>query len=266
MFCLLATVILSDLAEAGSQLTHKNASQPIIIEADDGIEWFSKEKFYLARGNASAKKGLLSVRADILKALYRDTNSKKNEIYRLEAAGKIVIQSPERTAYGDQGIYDLDRSVILVEGKNLLLKTQLDTVTASDSLEYWEKRNIAIARGNATATRGDKEIRADILNVKFKRVGSNSVQAVQMDASGGVTIRTPREVIIGNEGIYDVVQGIVTLTGDVKITRGESQLNGSIAEVNLQNGISRLISAKSLSGEKKVRGLFIPEPRQKKRE
>ena len=58
--------------------------------------------------------------------------------------------------------------------------------------------------------------------------------------------------VLGN-----VIEELVTYQA-MKITRGENQLNGSMAEVNLQSGVSRLISDKSLGGTK-VRGLFIPE-------
>jgi hypothetical protein len=50
--------------------------------------------------------------------------------------------------------------------------------------------------------------------------------------------------------------------GHVKITRGKSQLNGSIAEVNLKTGRSRLLSKSGLDGNQKVRGLFTRDVKQ----
>ena len=47
---------------------------------------------------------------------------------------------------------------------------------------------------------------------------------------------------------------LAQLTGGVKITRGETQLNGERAEVNLNTGRSRL-----LSGGERVKGVFLPK-------
>ena len=40
----------------------------------------------------------------------------------LEAIRKVIIETSERTAYGDYGIYNLDTRVAILEGKNLQLK------------------------------------------------------------------------------------------------------------------------------------------------
>jgi lipopolysaccharide export system protein LptA len=45
------------------------------------------------------------------------------------------------------------------------------------------------------------------------------------------------------------------LRGGVKITRGADQLNGDAAEIDLNTGVSRLLS----SGSGRVRGVFGPK-------
>jgi hypothetical protein len=45
----------------------------------------------------------------------------------------------------------------------LKLTTATDVVTARDSLEWYEQKQIAVARGNAVAVRNGKTIKADIL-------------------------------------------------------------------------------------------------------
>ncbi len=250
---------LSGIVLANSKTSKSNPNQPIEIDADQGIEWLAEDKVYLARGNANAKQGDFSMRADILKAFYRNTKSKKDEIYRIEANGQVVIRNLVQNVFGEHGIYDLDRSLIVVSGKNLRLDTGKEIVRAEEGLEFWQKSKLAVARGNASATRKDRRIRANLLTVQFIEDINGKLTAKQIDAQGGVLITTPSEVIVGNEGVYNVIEELVTLSGNVKITRGENQLNGSMAEVNLQSGVSRLISDKSLGGTKKVRGLFIPE-------
>ena len=260
-FVLIIGAALSIMASANAKLDPSGSNQPIEINADQGIEWLSEEKVYLARGNANAKQGDLSMRADILKAFYRNTKSEKDEIYRIEANGNVLINNLIQTVSGENGIYDLDQSLIVMSGGNLQLDTGKEIVRASDSLEFWEKSKIAVARGDASATRQKRTIRASLLTVQFVEDKNGNLKAKQIDAQGGVLITTPTEVIVGKEGIYNVIEELVTLSGDVKITRGDNQLNGSMAEVNLQNGFSRLISDKSLGGAKRVRGLFTPKRR-----
>ena len=77
----------------------------------------------------------------------------------------------------------------------------------------------------------------------------------QIDAIKNVVISTPNEIVRASEGVYDVQSGIATLTGSVKITRGQNQLNGESAVVNLNTGVSRLYGG----GRQGVEGVFTPD-------
>ena len=59
----------------------------------------------------------------------------------------MIVLSSNRIAYGDYGVYDLDNSVTILTGKNLRLKTALETIKARKRLEYWDKKKLAIAKG-----------------------------------------------------------------------------------------------------------------------
>ena len=48
--------------------------------------------------------------------------------------------------------------------------------------------------------------------------------------------------------------GIARLAGNVRITRGQNQLNGAEAEVNMKTGISRLLAGDG----GRVQGLVVP--------
>ena len=85
--------------------------------------------------------------------------------------------------------------------------------------------------------------------------GENRIERV--DAIGNVVITTPEEVVRGDEGVYDVLREVATLDGGVRVTRGENQLNGERAEVNLKTGVSRMLPGKKSGG--RVKGLFTPD-------
>jgi lipopolysaccharide export system protein LptA len=54
--------------------------------------------------------------------------------------------------------------------------------------------------------------------------------------------------------VYVPDSGIARLAGRVRITRGDNQLDGSEAEVNMKTGIARLLAG---TGQR-VQGLVIP--------
>lgn len=260
---LLAAVVVTagrPAAAQGFDLARR-ADVPIEVYADDGIEWSQDGKSITARGNAKAVRGTMTVTADTLTAFYRERNG-DSEIHRLEAAGKVTIASPKEKATGAHAAYDLDKAVVVLTGAPARLVTPTDTVTAQQRIEYWEKDRKAVAFGDAVAVRGDRRIRADRLTAYFVEGRGGELALHRADAAGDVSLRTAREVVTGEKGDYDAESGIVTLTGSVKITRDDNQLNGGYALVNLNTGISSLMAAPpgaKSGGQQRVQGLFVPE-------
>lgn len=242
---------------ARAQLLQSEGDEPVTIEADDGIEWVRDDKLYVARGNAKAVRGTLTVSADTLSAAYRPKDAGGSEVYRLEAMGNVEILSVNDRAVGDRAIYDIDQEVIVLLGDNLSFRNGVDTITARDSLEYWEVRRLAVARGDAVALRENQRIDADVLTAYFGDGPDGENRIERVDAIGNVVITTPEEVVHGDEGVYDVLREVATLIGDVRVTRGENQLNGNRAEVNLKTGVSRMLPGGKSGG--RVKGLFTPE-------
>ena len=230
--------------------------KPLEIYADEGIEWRREERVYVARGNARAIKDDTTIKAHELRAYYSGTGDGSGDIYKVEAIGAVVITSPDGTAHGDRGVYDVKSQVMVLTGKNLKLVTKGDTVTARDSLEYWQAQNLAVARGAAEVVQVDPEkktkniLRADVMTATFMEIaGSQEMRVV--DAYDNVEIITPCDYVSGDRGRYLVQEQIALVTGNVKITSGNNQLNGDEAEVNLVTGIS------TLKGDR-VKGLLIP--------
>lgn len=238
---------------------------PVEVFADDGIEWQQDKLVFVARGNARAVRGPVTVFADELRAYYRERSGGKTDIWRLDALGKVRIKSPDGTAYGEKGIYNVDDGILVLSGgKQVKLITPTDLITAERQLEYWEKRQMAVARGNAVATRADKKLQARILAAYFKRAKTGENRLHRVEAFDDVKVVTAKETALSRRGVYNVESGIATLSGDVKILRAGNTLNGCSAEVNLNTGVSRLRSCKmdANGGTNRVRGVL----RQRKRD
>ncbi len=270
----------------------KSGDQQIQVYADNGIEWHSEELRVIARGNAHAIRGTMTVDADVLTAHYRK-GPKGDEIWRLDADGNVVIRSPTDTATGAKGIYDLDKAVFVLKGAPARLVTPTEAFEATDSLEYWELQKMAVLRGNAIATQEGKKLQGDVLTAHFKdkdpnagtkgKPGApaaarpaapaakpgggaasdsdNGLELKRADAYGNVVLTTATETISGDRGDYNVETGIATVSGSAKIVReGSNQLEGGWAHVNLNTGVSKMFAGTPGGSDtgKRVQGYFIP--------
>ncbi|MEQ8229221.1 MAG: LptA/OstA family protein [Rhodospirillales bacterium] len=233
---------LAGSAAAQSLNLGSGSDTPIEIFADNGIEWQQDNLVFLAKGNAKAIRGQVTVLADQLTAFYTERPDGTTDIYRLDADGKVKIKSTNQVASGDKAVYDVTREILVLSGGKPNLVTPDTVITASQQLEYWEQRQMAVARGKAEAIKDKRRVRADVLAAFFRKAKSGETKVYRVDAYDNVSVLTDRDRAYGNRGVYNVETGIVTLTGSVRIERGKNELQGCKAEVNLNTGISRLFS------------------------
>ena len=253
----MALMVVAWAASAQAQglgLPGQTSELPIEINADNGIEWQQEAQAYIARGNAKAKQGDVTVHADQLTAYYEKGPEGNTQIWRIDADGRVRITTPQQTAYGTKGVYQVTKGVFVLTGSPRLV-TQTDEITAKRSIEFFEARSLAVARGEAVAIRDDKRLRADVLTANFVKGKDGKTEVDRVDAYDNVLISTPEEIVRGKRGVYYTKTGIIVLRGSVKITRGTDQLNGDAAEVNLNTGVSRLLSG----GAGQVKGIFQPK-------
>lgn len=265
MGCLLAGGALVLLPSSPSRamdaaVDAEGGGAPLEITADGALEWRRDGQQMVARDNAVARQGALSVAAQILTADYRDKKDGGAEIWRLTAAGDVRIRSADSEARGDQAVYEIARGVAVMTGQSLMLSTPEQTVTARDSFEYWVNGNQLKALGGAKVVRGADTLSADTLSAYFSQGADGKRALDRVEASGHVVITTPTERAEGARGVYDAKTQIATLSGGVSLHRGPNTLRGERAEVNLSTRISRLIGGRSpeTGGPGRVHGVFFP--------
>ncbi len=253
---LLAVALISPALAQSQSPAFGDQDKPLEIFADDGIEWRREEKVYIARGNAVAKQGDVTLRANVLRARYQGEGD-SGDITKIEASGNVRIISPDTQVYGQQGTYDVPSDVMRMTGEGLKLESGDDVVTANESLEYRPSERLAIAKGRAQVERFDRAkgtsnvVRADTLTATFAPDGK-SLEVV--DAIDNVEVLTPCEYVAADVGRYMVAEQLANLDGNVRITRGQNQLNGNKAEVDLKTGVSTLKGGR-------VSGLLVPQSR-----
>ena len=180
------------------------------------------------------------------------TRGDRNRNRKLEALREVIRRDRAVLAI-DLGE---DKQVAVVTGKDLRLVTNKDVVTARDSLEYYEARELTVARGDAVAVRGTDRLRADVLIGRLKKLPDGTTQMERIDGSGNVVVTTPSDVALSDKLVYSVADNVAVLIGNVRITRGDNQLNGEAAEMNMNTKINRVIAGRDAGG--RVSGLLIP--------
>jgi lipopolysaccharide export system protein LptA len=81
----------------------------------------------------------------------------------------------------------------------------------------------------------------------------------RVDAQGNVVVSTETDIGRGDYGVYNADTGIVTLLGNVTITRGPNAIRGQYAVVDLNSNISRMMTLPATPGAAtpRVEGLFV---------
>lgn len=132
----------------------------------------------------------------------------------------------------------------------------------ADNLEIQRDKQLAIFAGNVRAVQGTLRLQAQTLKVHYlsgQNRASDGQVIERIDAIGQVIFSSEAETAQGDEGVYDVVAGIITLTGEVVLTRGESIIRGRRLVLNLETGLSTIESGEDrAAGGGRVRGLFVP--------
>jgi lipopolysaccharide export system protein LptA len=255
---LVAAFLTSAEAQVAKGLDEQE--QTIEIDASEGIEWLRDEKVYIARGDVRAVIGDLEVLAKVMKAHYH-SDGENGEIYLIEIEGSVQLVTPGEKVYADYGRYDLVEERVELTGEGLRLESRKnsDRLSARDVLEYHRRERLAVARGDARVRRDEKEIRADVLYAYFEPNAEGDLEVARVEASGNVEIRSKGDYAAGDRAVYYAGEDRATLEGDVKVTRGENQLNGAFAEVNMATGVSRLTGgAPGSEKQERVKGIILP--------
>lgn len=234
-----------------------NSSEPIEITADQSLEWHRNDLQFIARTNAKAQQGAVSVSGETLIADYKSSDESSIDIWQLTAQNNVTIQNEDSTATGDKAVYNVETGIATLTGSNLKLISPDQTITANDKFIYDTTARKASAIGNAKVVRAEDTIEASTIEAIFKENGSSGQQTVEtMEAKGNVVITTPAELLSGDYAIYKSASNTAEISGNVKITRGPNVLEGAKAEVDLTTNISKMFGSER-TGER-VRGVFYP--------
>jgi lipopolysaccharide export system protein LptA len=253
---------------AGPAGAAEDSALPLEITADQALEWNRPDKAYVARGNAIAKQGDLSVKADTLTASYTEGKNGQTEITLLTAEGHVEIISGTSKAIGDHATYDVRIGKAVLNGKDMKVEDKDLIVTAKDRMEYYRDENKVVAVGSPVVKNGEDVLEADTVTAWMfgqdeksadSKTGGNLKRA---EAEGHVIITTASEKSSSDKAIYSGDKNTAELIGGVKITRGPNTIEGARAEMDLTTKVSKMFGADGKPG--RVKGVFFPGSDKKK--
>ena len=113
--------------------------------------------------------------------------------------------------------------------------------------------------GNVIVTQGEVKLHADEVTVL-----APGGRAARMEAKGHVVVDSPSGQAVGDNGVYDVAQQNLRLTGHVVLTQDANVMRGSELQVSMATGIATLSAAPQTPGQPqgRVQGLFVPAQKQ----
>ena len=126
----------------------------------------------------------------------------------------------------------------------------------ADQMEILDADKKAVFRGNVDATRGNVNLKAAEVTVTYAEVkqadGTSKTDATNLDAKGGVTIKTPRETITGNWAKFDPQSNELLVGGSVKLVQGSTVLSGKELRADLDTNKVEMTGGR-------VKGSFLPK-------
>ncbi len=194
---------------------------PLEITADKALEWNQTNKTYIARGNAIAKQGDLSVKADTLTATYAGANGNTSDISLLEADGHVTLSTATDVATGDKALYNLVEGKATLSGSRPKIIQNNKNTLEADQIIVWTKNNILD----------------------------------RAEAIGNVVIINGEQTATGDKATYNPNTTIAQLIGHVKVKQGANLLEGDQTDINLTTHVSTMTSK---SGTGRVKGVFYP--------
>ena len=231
----------------------------IILDADEGVEYHQKEQKLVAKGNATAKKKDLSIKASTLIGYYAPQN--KNKISRIEAHNNVEMKTPDTVAFGDKMIYDVKEDTAVLTGTPAKIKSPEFTITSKGPITYYQSQQKATANEGVEAIDNqNNHVYADLMTAWFTKDKEDNLVLNKIDIEQNVKIVSKDTTVTALKGTYHALQGKIYLYDDVVINQNGNILKGTKAETDLNTSISKILSG---GQNGRVRGVF-KEKSQKK--
>ena len=109
---------------------------------------------------------------------------------------------------------------------------------AADRIELQDKQNRVVLSGNVAISQAELSLQAARTTMAYSDAGELKIHRI--DATGGVVVNRGGESARGDVAIYDFDRRIITMAGNVQLTRNGDALSGGRLVIDLASGVSSI--------------------------
>ena len=221
------------------------------ITAEDGIEVFQKEKYYLLKDNVEIASDNFNLKADIVKAYF---NKDLYDITNIYAEGGVILDSKERNLSADGNIleFSFKEEKIKITGENSKLILNKSIMVSDGFIEVNNLNGTFLLSGNNSKLNND-----DIIIMGFDISGKfssnnniNEIIELNVEDKNMCNIKTNEIDMFSLKAIYSKEKNIIELMDNVKVIRGKEIITGDYGYVDIASNSYKVTS--NNSGKVKV--------------
>ena len=221
----------------------------IQISAKGTMEWHQLENKIIAFGNAEVKSKDFLIVANKITGFYEGKIGNGN-IKNLIANENASIKTRHGIINADYINYDFHLDKITVKGEDIFMYLDQGTINASNNLVFNKNENQIKVTGDVKILNEKGEIKAQKITINIDKDGNIDIVEAYKDVA--ILLNLTQQNITSNEAKFDNKNLQISLLGNVTLKQGSNFLKGDSAFLDLDKGISKILSTTSNS----VSGVF----------
>ncbi len=216
------------------------------ITAEEGIEVFQNEKYYLLKKNVKIISDNFNLSGDEVKIFF---NKDLYDIKSIEAQRNVIFDSNlyKISGSGEKLIFTLDSEKIYISGKNSKLITNEISMESDGIIEVNNKLGDFFIRGSNSSLKTENIlIRGNDIDGKFSSASDfNDILFLNVVDDDLAYIKNENTEMFANVINYNKNKSLIELTKNVEISRDGEIITGDYGTLDTKNNSYKVKSDKS---------------------
>ena len=215
------------------------------ITAEEGIEVFQQEKYYLLKKNVKINSENFNLSADIIKAYFEKD---LYDIIKIEAESNAFLSSSKGVEIKGQKIYfDIKKEIVNVFGENSLVKNLNIRMSSNQSIQIDNiNGNFELNGKNSVLKTADTYILGEYIKGKFINIDDkNVIENLLATDQSLVNFKNEKVDMFSKRAIYNKNENTIELFDNVKIISDGETILGDYAIINTLNKSYKVNSQES---------------------